>query len=308
MDRPSTTGVILLLLLLMAQGPLQVQVAHAQNVVTFEMSINPSEVTAIMKWGWAEDVHLSGTVRIEKPPVGTVDVTLIPDCTAPWIVSVNPEHMNFEETAAKRFTVTVIIPANTMADEWSEIEVVGYANIRGTTQEERVTAIVRIKPDYSATMKAEPEVGTGNPQRFRINITNDGNLPDTYIMNIKNRDQYEADGFEFEFSVGKTKEISPREGDVVNLEVRYKPTTPWGRHYIRVEAISTAADADENTSYKGALDLIMEVGSIKSQNPRICTLYGTIIIIAIILSGSVLYWRRKRKRRASRKKGGKKTV
>jgi hypothetical protein len=306
MDRPRMTGVVLLLILLLAQGPLQVQVARAQTVVTFEMSMNPTDVTAITKWNWATNIQLTGTVRVEKPPVGNVQVSLISECSASWIVSVTPDRFTFEETAAEHFRVRVQIPAYTMANEWADITIVGYADAPGVSLEQSVSAIVRIKPDYSAVMKGEPEVGTKNPQKFRINITNDGNLPDTYILNIKNRDLYEDDGFGFEFSVDKTKELVPREGDVFNLEVRYKPTTPWGRHYIRVEAISTAADQDQNASYNAALDVIIDVGSIKSQNPRICTIYGTVIIIAIVLSSYLVIRLRKKKRRrgrATRKKG-----
>jgi hypothetical protein len=289
-------------------GPLAIAGAGPPDQVVHSFDISdpkPPEAVVSLRGGGSAFAKFSIEVSIDKAPVGEVDVDLVAACSAGWVASVNPTHITFERSGMQYASVLVSVPAHTSADQWCEVDIEGWAQFPGGQLYDSSSGIVRIQRQYLGEIKARPERGGGNPQAFDINITNKGNGKDSFMLDIGNRAELEDEGFEFEFSATKTKELDIQEGDDIELEVAFGSKTPWGEHVITVEATSMGADRDVNATHVCHINVFIEVGSLKEGNPRIYCLGGVIILVVSAISAVVLI-RRRRKRRRSIKRRSKK--
>jgi hypothetical protein len=300
MEAISRRGFILVIALLLLLGPFGSYLPiTAQGVHSVELSdLDPQEGEVEVLWGKMGHATLTGSVTVEKPPTGAVEVNLVPYCSKAWTVMVYPDFMKFENAGTKHFTVNVDVSLYSMAHEQADIEVVAHAKFPDTTtQEDQTTATLKVKPIYAVYVSSDPEIGTRNPQKFKLIITNMGNGPDSFTLTTANQDYLEENGFTLIFGTRTTKEMIPREWDQITLEVSYKSTTKWGEHTIKLNANSIAAEMEGSLPSSTTFEIVMEIEALEGGTPQVYTFISIIIIAIILVTAMVIVRRRKDKRK-----------
>lgn len=294
-----------LFMLAMVGLPAPSGTVQAQDIQSFEMSeLTPSEATADVIWGTVGKTQFSGSVMVERGPVGDVRVTLTPYCSeSSWTVMAYPNIISFDTSATRYFSILVSIPMYTTADVKADIEVHGVAEFHGgETIEDHASAVAGIRPVYSANIVADPAKGTKNPQNFNIKVTNFGNIKDTFDIDIANRDKLERDGFDLDIRKVVTRALIPRDWDSTILEVSYDRGTGAGSYKVELVATSNAAMMRENLTVTSTLELIIVVETSGLTGLHITLLLGVLLIMAIMVAAVAMA---RRRRGRPRKKGPK---
>lgn len=263
--------------------------------------INETEQTAAPNPNAEGTVEFTGRVSAETPQQGR---TIVVDLSTsdPWDTStITPTEVQFsvDNTVDKLFTVTVSVPAGESSSKIGTLRVTGKWQITPGTLSGDCTpasASVYVRQYFYFTVDSpKPVLDSlpGTQEEFKLDITNEGNGPDNFLVEIQNIDQLTDNGFNINIEQQRI-EILENEKQTVNIRVRSPSSSEGvGEHLILVAVTSENGEAEGLGPDFISLTLKVESAGIL----LVPEVYIPLIIIIAVVIVAVFWIRKKRKKK-----------
>jgi len=227
----------------------------------------------------------TGMVEITKPPVGVVTVHLDGSCNAGWSVVVAPQTMQFTNSGAEEYTVTVIVPMEAPASTIGAINVVAMAQYPGSVHSATTSGSVSVNKYFGGYVSASPSKGIDNPQTYELMASNIGNHADTFRLSITDLAGEEAQGFDFDLETSRIDEIGPGDNVSVDLTVSYGMKAKSGKHVFNVRVFSVGAEKCETETFYWDSPVIIMVDNFAGGGGTSYSVIGGVIMTIILFLG-----------------------
>jgi hypothetical protein len=166
--------------------------AAAQNPVpVIALTLTPGERVAEITASAPDAVQFSGNATIDKLSFERGSVTLLAVMTTGWVATVSPASITVTNQRSILYTVTVVVPAGTLATEIGQLTVTGRIAAGGLQSQAQAQAIVT-PAAYFRTIASSTtpfmESGYSTQVVAVFKIYNEGNVRDQVKVSIKNLD------------------------------------------------------------------------------------------------------------------------
>jgi len=184
-----------------------------------EVEVTPSSIGS---------ANFVGNVTVTKIPWGTVTVNLDANVSSGWPATVSPTEMEFTSPGSEVFTVVVVVPQATSADEIGGVTVTGIMTYRGGTSTAESTGTVCVREFIMFTPSFSTQIVKTNPAEVSLKVLNEGNGREAFKVELQNANKIRDRGITIEMSKTQTEEIDPFGFDNITMKIRYDGTKVSG--------------------------------------------------------------------------------
>jgi hypothetical protein len=166
--------------------------AAAQNPVpVIALTMTPGERIAEITASSPKAVQFLGNFTVDKLNFERASVTLLATVTTGWATTVSPASITITNQRTQSFTVTVVVPAGTLATDIGQLTVTGRVVAGGLQSQAQAQAIVTPAPYFriiasSTTPFMETAYSTQVIVAYKI--WNEGNVRDQVRVSIRNQE------------------------------------------------------------------------------------------------------------------------
>jgi len=246
-------------------------------------------------------VDFDGTVRLDRPPVSRVVVTLNASMITGWGCSCAPALLAFSSNAPQNFVVTVFVPPGTLASIVGDLWVFADATGTGFSSSNSANATVTVQPYYQLTVRCESptlNITAGGKDRFKVDIQNQGNDNDSFDIKIDNEKELRAAGWSFGLILPTIPFVPPGASMPVYVEVEAPQGLSNGNNPVAIDLSVTSrrslsrgpiqtSDIVLHANLKGGLD-----------DPFSQMIIIAVVAVAAVAAAIAWRWRKKRGSRA----------
>jgi hypothetical protein len=170
--------------------------AAAQNPVpVISLVMTPGERVAEITASQPDAVSFSGNYTADKLSFERATVTFTAVMSTGWVATVSPASITITNQRTGIITITVVVPARTLASEIGQLTVTGRITAGGLQSQAQAQAIVSPKAYFrTIASSSTPFVETAYSTQVVLayKIFNEGNVPDRVEVAIKNFDDLSA--------------------------------------------------------------------------------------------------------------------
>ena len=229
-------------------------------------------------------VTFHANVTVDKPPLGTVMVSLDGSTSTGWPTVVSPQSLPFPTSATVEISITVVVPQATPATSVGHVVVNGLATYPGVSSSATSSATLLVNQYFGCALNATPRQGTENPQTFKLLIRNYGNGEDSFSLSILVQEALSKAGLSFSFEATKTQKLQQDTNQTVKVTVKYGPTASSGMKDFYVRAISDGAKAAGNDSAFTDVLLTIEVKLLSGTAGISIGIVAVVIIVTVVVT------------------------
>jgi hypothetical protein len=266
------------------------------------LRLDTTEGTASVDINSPGEVDFNGTLVVQKQPTQTIEVDLSSTTDIGWASQVNPGNLVFSgTTTAAAFTVKVAVPEASRADQPGILTIKAGSTGTGYDVVSEVNATVRVAPYYRFLLDADRpylELPPGQPASFTFKLSNMGNAPDSFQLEVGNKGNLAAKGWTATLDKNEATGLIP--GDTAEMHLTLNTPHEWTiwkseAQVIIVDATSLHAKA-AGLTVSMAFPLVLYQ---KGPDPAtLNSLMALIILISAAVTVAVWRWRRRRARKA----------
>jgi len=174
------------------------------------------------------EAEFNGTVEVQTLMGQRVSVRLTASVDKGWVSSVNPDNIVVTGSGSQAFAATVVVNAGEAAGT------VGTLTVRAETADttlvssDEATATVSVLSYYRINVNCTNNhrvISPGGETYFVFEVTNAGNAPDTFILQIESQTDLAASGWEVKVSPAVLESV-PR-GETREVRVSVKAPLRW---------------------------------------------------------------------------------
>jgi uncharacterized membrane protein len=246
--------------------------------------MNPPDASVTVSAESVGSVTFHANVTVDKPPLGTVMVSLDGSTSTGWPTVVSPQSIPFTASATVEISITVVVPQATPATSVGHVVVNGLATYPGMSSSATSSATLLVNQYFGCALNATPRNGIENPQTFNLFIRNSGNGEDSFSLSILVQEALSKAGLSFSFEATKTQKLQQDTNQTVKVTVKYGPTAASGMKDFYVRAISDSAKAAGNDSAFSDVLLSIDVRPLSGTTGLSIGIVAVVIIVAVVVT------------------------
>jgi len=275
---------------------------------SMELSLEPGELQVVVTETMNGQATFIGTIRMQGLDGSMAVVNLEARLDTGWFCMCSPSTIVIYDDSTHSFSVSVVVPEQTMVDLPGELNVTARATGPGYQLNATARALATPMPYYRVMIESDIpyiEIAPGNIVTFTFSVTNKGNAIDSYEIEIINLKDLVNNHWTLMLSTSEVKNVAPGESRNVRLTAQSpRDPTLWkeGPAVINIRATSEGAwDSSLMVSYTFPV-YPYERGSYPLYY-NWWTIGLTVAILAALAIAVAWRWRSKRKKAAAGKTG-----
>lgn len=245
-------------------------------------------------------VTFTGQVAVDKPPALRAVVTLESSVDTGWVCSISPSTAVFTSTTPQSFTATAVVPEKTPSTLTGKFLVKATVTSGGQSSEATANGTITVDQYFMLTLSSDaPYFETdksGVSTTYRVLVTNKGNGPDTFAVQIDNQAVLRSSGWTVRLDREVTPVVQPGLLGEVTVTVNSPKDSPGfeARTAVVVVNATSVGARTQNTMISHILPLVFHQKAI---DPIFDVTVPTIIAAVVVASVAVGIWRWRRKRK-----------
>jgi hypothetical protein len=225
-----------------------------------------------------------------------------------WTSSISPATFIASHDGNYSFNVAVSVPQGSRADRSGSLNISAVAQDLEVRLEVSVEATVTVKPYFRIQLSANTpfrEITPGSQAFYTLTLTNQGNVNDSFSLEVVNLDALVKDHTSATLSCRTVEKLGPDESAAIRVVFSSaKDWTLWktGHSDIEIRATSLGAQAHQEKISLTFFFWASEKGSYPEWYNWSTVILAIIIVAAAVVTG---FWNRRRKRKKAASGAGK---